>query len=203
VRPALGLHAARTRRTATVLEIEQKYADADFADLQKRLTDWGLTEAAALVEEDHYHNAPDRDFKDTGEAFRLRRVGADNFLTYKGPRLDSPVKARPELEVPIQGGDRGAADFLRLLGYLGYRPVAVVRKKRRIYRLTRGNYALEVCLDDVDELGRFCEVEILAEPDRLGEARGVLQEVAAELGLQHVERRAYLTMLLERRGEKS
>lgn len=184
-----------------MLEIEQKYAEADFAALQKRLAAWGVTAAAEVVEEDHYHNAPDRDFAQTGEAFRLRRIGPANFLTYKGPRRDSTVKVRPELEVPLEGGDKGAADFLRLLGYLGYRPVAVVRKRRRAYRLTRGGHSVEVCLDDVDEVGRFAEVEILAEEDHLETARAVLLEVAEELGLRNVEKRAYLTMLLEKRGQ--
>ena len=183
-----------------MLEIEQKYAEADFADLERRLRR-GAAADAARVEEDHYHNAPDRDFKQTGEAFRLRRVGAANFLTYKGKRLDATVKIRPELELPLAGGDAAAADFLKLLGYLGYRPVAVVRKLRRVCHLTRGSYALEVCLDDVEEVGRYAELEILAEPERMEEARGVLLETAAELGLSQVEKRSYLTLLLERRGE--
>jgi adenylate cyclase class 2 len=184
-----------------MLEIEQKYAEADFAELERRLAAWGTTPDAVRVEEDHYHNAPDRDFKQTGEAFRLRRVGPANFLTYKGKRLDAAIKIRPELEVPLADGDAAAADFLRLLGYLGYRPVAVVRKRRRVCHLTRKGYALEVCLDDVDEVGRFAELEILAEQERMEEARAVLLEVAAELGLSRVEKRSYLTLLLERRGE--
>ena len=184
-----------------MLEIEQKYADADFADLERRLGAWSAIADAVRVEEDHYHNAPDRDFKLTGEAFRLRRVGSANFLTYKGKRLDAAVKIRPELEVPLAAGDAAVADFLRLLGYLGYRPVAVVRKRRRVYHLTRKGFALEVCLDEADEIGRFAELEILAEQEHMEEARAVLLEVAAELGLSRVEKRSYLTLLLEHRGQ--
>src|SRR5947209_14791163 len=114
-----------------MLEIEQKFADADFADLQRRLAAWGVTDFTTRREEDNYHNAPDRDFKATGEAFRLRRVGPANFLTYKGPRLDPAVKIRPELEIALRDGDAAADEMLRLLGHLGYRPVAVVRKTRR------------------------------------------------------------------------
>src|SRR5215470_17888149 len=112
-----------------MLEIEQKYADADFADLERRLAAWGAGEPATLVEEDHYHNAPDRDFKQTGEAFRLRRVGEANFLTYKGPRRDPAVKIRPELEIALRDGELAADQMLQLLHHLGYRPVAVVRKR--------------------------------------------------------------------------
>jgi len=182
-----------------MLEIEQKFADADFADLEQRLAALGVTHFVARHEEDHYHNAPDRDFKQTGEAFRMRRVGPANFLTYKGPRRDPTVKIRPELEIPLRDGDVAAEQMLQLLGHLGYRPVAVVRKHRRIAHLTRHGHNLEVCLDEVDELGRFAELEILAPENNLEAARSVLLEVAAELGLSRVEPRSYLTMLLAHR----
>jgi len=184
-----------------MLEIEQKFADADFADLQRRLAAWGVTDFTTRREEDHYLNAPDRDFKATGEAFRLRRVGPANFLTYKGPRLDPAVKIRPELEIALRDGDAAADEMLRLLGHLGYRPVAVVRKTRRFCHLTRQGLSLDVCLDEVEELGRFAELEILAPEEGLAAARAVLLETARELGLARVEQRSYLTMLLASRGQ--
>ncbi len=182
-----------------MLEIEQKYADADFTDLERRLAARGATASAERQEEDHYHNAPDRDFKTTGEAFRLRRVGKANYLTYKGPRLAGAVKVRPELEIALREGDDAAAEMLRLLGHLGYRPVAVVRKRRRVFHLTSAGLHLEVCLDDVEGVGRFAELEVLAQEDGLEAARAVVLETAAELGLHRAEQRAYLTMLLARR----
>ena len=182
-----------------MLEIEQKFADADFADLERRLAVLGVTDFVARQEEDHYHNAPDRDFKTTGEAFRLRRVGPANYLTYKGPRRDPAVKIRPELEIALRDGDAAAGEMLQLLKHLGYRPVAVVRKRRRIAHLERKGHDLDLCLDEVAEVGRFAELEILAPEDGLDAARAVLLEAAAELGLSRVEQRSYLTMLLARR----
>ena len=63
----------------------------------------------ALREADHYFNAPDRDFARTDEAFRLRRIGAANFVTYKGPKRDAQRKMRTEIEVPLPDGDEAAA----------------------------------------------------------------------------------------------
>src|SRR5258708_3728386 len=183
-----------------MLEIEQKFAAADFADLEGRLAALGVTDFITRQEVDHYHNAPDRDFEQTGEAFRLRRVKPANFLTYKGPRRDPAVKIRPELEIALRDGDPAADEMLQLLRHLGYRPVAVVRKRRRIAHLKRHGRDLEVCLDEVDEVGRFAEVEILAAEDGLEAARAVLLETAAELGLSRVEPRSYLTMLLAHRA---
>src|SRR5215470_4957374 len=128
-----------------MLEIEQKYSGVDFASLERQLHAWGAVRFELHEEEDQYLNAPDRDFKTTGEAFRLRRVGKAAFLTYKGPRRDPAVKIRPELEIALRDGDTAANEMLQLLHHLGYRPVAVVRKRRRIAHLTRQGHHLEIC----------------------------------------------------------
>src|SRR5579885_647964 len=183
-----------------MLEIEQKYARADFAALERRLAELGARPGEEVAEADQYFNGPDRDFARTGEAFRLRRVGRDNFLTFKGPRAAHAVKTRTELEVPLPPGDEAAEQHAQLLGHLGYRPVAVVRKRRRSFHLDRGSFALTVCLDDVEELGRFAEVEVLAPPEQAEAARAALTGLARELGLSNVEQRSYLSLLLSRRA---
>ena len=183
-----------------MLEIEQKFAHADFVAIEQRLAEWGARPGEGHTEADHYFNAPDRDFARTDEAFRLRRVGSANFLTYKGPKRKDVVKIRTELEVPLRDGDEAAEQFMQLLVHLGYRPVAVVRKHRRMRHLEREGFALTVCLDEVERLGRFAEVEILAPEEQVDKARTVLADTAAALGLSELERRSYLGMLLASQG---
>ena len=183
-----------------MLEIEQKFAHADFAVIERRLAQWQARPGEEHTETDHYFNAPDRDFAQTDEAFRLRRVGAANFLTYKGPKRAGPVKIRTELEIALRDGDEAAKQFMQLLVHLGYRPVAVVRKHRRMRHLEREGFALTVCLDEVERLGRFAEVEILAPEEQVDKARTVLADTAAALGLSELERRSYLGMLLASQG---
>jgi adenylate cyclase class 2 len=183
-----------------MLEIEQKFANADFAGLEKRLAQWNARLGEEHIEADHYFNAPDRDFARTDEAFRLRRVGSANFLTYKGPKQPGTVKVRTELEIPLRDGEEAAGQFVQLLAHLGYRAVAVVRKRRQMYHLERGGFALAVCLDEVEELGRFAEVEIVAPDEQADAGRSILTDTAAALGLTNVERRSYLNLLLTARG---
>jgi adenylate cyclase, class 2 len=183
-----------------MLEIEQKYAHADFAVLERRLAEWGAAPGGVEEEADHYFNAPDRDFAKTDEAFRLRRVGPSNYLTYKGPKQRADVKVRTELEVAIQPGDEAAADMTRLLTHLGYRFVAVVKKRRRSASLERDGFSFTVTLDDVEGLGRFAEVEVLAPDDRRAEAERAVAKLAAELGLSEVERRSYLGLVLAKQA---
>ena len=89
------------------------------------------------------------------------------------------IKTRPEIEVAIGDGDPAAEGMIRLLTHLGYRPVAVVRKRRSIYRITRQGFAIEICLDDVARLGTFVEVEIIAPPEQRATAEAVLTRTAS------------------------
>src|SRR5438876_350346 len=122
----------------------------------------------------------------------MRLIGPYNFVTYKGPKRDAQTKTRTEIEVVLVDGDSADADFLQLLKHLGYRPVAVVRKHRRIFQLPRDGFSVEVCLDDVEDLGQFAELEIVAPEDRFDEGRAQLLRLASEWGLSHTERRSYL-----------
>lgn len=205
-----------------MLEVEVKYPVSDFAALERQLAEMGEALHVERLEVDQYLNAPDRDFATTDEALRVRRtgpVGVDHssphapregtitrsvmstVVTYKGPKRDAQTKTRTEIEVPLAEGDDVADDFIRLLQHLGYRSVAVVRKRRRIYHLQRGGFDVEICLDEVADVGRFVELEIQAPEERLEAARQTLLAWAAELGFQQSERRSYLEMLLKKRGQ--
>ncbi len=181
-----------------MLEVEMKFANVDFPRLERQLAEGGAHEKTVRNDADHYFNAPDRDFARTDEALRMRRIGTANFVTYKGPKRDAQTKTRTEIEVPIAEGDEAAMNFARLLQHLGYRAVAVVRKRRRVFHWKRDGFDLEVCLDEVEGLGRFAELEIQAPEERLEAARAVLLQTAALLGLTQSERRSYLELLLSR-----
>src|SRR5437588_10676404 len=116
-----------------MLEVEMKFPIRNFASIERRLAEAGAHEPHVRQEIDQYFNAPDRDFALTDEALRVRRIGSANFLTYKGPKRDAQTKTRTEIEVPLADGAAVAEMLERLLTHLGYRPVAVVRKVRRVY----------------------------------------------------------------------
>jgi adenylate cyclase class 2 len=179
-----------------VLEVEAKYRLPDPTAVEDRLRAWGAVLVVDHAEADHYLNAPDRDFARTDEAFRLRRIAERNLLTYKGPRHGGPAKARTELEVPCPPGDEAAETLLKLFHHLGYRPTAVVRKRRRMYEWARDGFTLHACLDDVEGVGRFVELEVVADEKDLDAARATVLGLAAELQLGPAEPRSYLEQLL-------
>jgi adenylate cyclase, class 2 len=181
-----------------VLEIEIKFPVSDLAALEARVMRLPISETSSVNEADHYFSAPDRDFARTDEALRVRRIGSKSLVTYKGPRSDKQTKTRKEIEVPLGDGDAAAEKFMEILTHLGYRPTAVVKKLRKIFRLERDRFQVEICLDTVEHLGQFAELEIVAPENRLDAARGTLLNLAQELGLNQPERRSYLELLLER-----
>ena len=180
-----------------MLEVEVRYRTSNRDAVAARLRDWGASLAADRIDVDHYFNPSDRDLKDSDESFRLRCIGETNCLTYKGPRRDSDTKTRTEIEVRIADGTEAATDMERMLLALKYRPVVVVRKARRVYRVTRGGFDLEVCFDDVEKVGSFIELEILAPEEEYEHAKSVLLQTASDLSLTEKETRSYLGMVLE------
>ncbi len=185
-----------------MLEVEMKFPVRDFAAVETRLAQIDAHLNCTRHDIDQYFNAPDRDFAQTDEALRIRRIGSANFVTYKGPKLDARTKTRTEVEVPLGDGAATAEAFAQVLTHLGYRPVAVVQKRRRLYHLERNTFSLEVTLDEVQGVGPFVEIETQAPAERLDEARRVVLELATALGLTTSERRSYLELLLEAQGKR-
>lgn len=180
-------------------EIEQKFRTSDHLAIAARLDARNAVRGETVEHEDLYLNHPSRDFAQTGEAFRIRRVGDQNAITYKGPRFEGPTKTREELEIPFAAGVESLEKLKALFEALGFRPVATVRKRRTPYHLDRNGRAVEVVLDMAEGLGTFAEVETIAESaaDFSGAQQAVI-ELARELGLTDLEPRSYLRMLLER-----
>lgn len=181
-----------------MLEVEAKFRLNDTTVVEARLRDWGARLVADHAEADHYLNAPDRDFARTDEAFRLRRIGSRNLLTYKGPRQGAIAKTRTEIEVECSPGDASAEAFLKLFQHLGYRLTAVVRKRRRIYEWQRDKFTVHACLDDVEAVGQFIELEIVAQEKDQVAAGEMISAIADELALVASEKRSYLEQLLGR-----
>ena len=179
-------------------EVEVKYRAVDHDHLVQRLVQMGAVAGEAVDHEDIYLNHPARDFAQTGEAVRIRRLGQENRITYKGPRRSGPTKTREEIEIAVAEGPDEFRQLLTLLENLGFRPVATVRKRRASFHLTFHEHELEIALDTAEGLGPFAEIEALASGEAdLPAAQQAVLTLAGTLGLTEVEPRSYLRMVLE------
>ena len=179
-------------------EVEQKFPLADRADIRRRLVALGAEFGEPLEQADSYFAHPARDFAKTDEALRLRQVGEQSFITYKGPKLDAQTKTRREIELPVACGPAAVEQFSELLLALGFRRVLTVWKRREPGHFMRDGQEVHIALDHIEPLGDFLELEIAASEESLPAAKRVLAGLVGELSLSTSERRSYLELLLER-----
>lgn len=193
-----------------MFEVEMKFRLAQPEPYEAKVRELFQAEfGEPRLEEDLYFQRLSRDFRETNEALRIRRIGEELKITYKGPRRDPVVKTREEIELPLRlTGDSDGADsrkeaWIRLLTRLGYEPFAEVRKLRRTASFLFGGRAVTATRDSLDELGEFTEIEILASSrDELSAAQVDLKALAVTLGLTELVIPSYLTLLLDKQGRE-
>jgi len=182
-------------------EVEVKYRGWDRGTLVRKLQALGAVGEEEVEQEDLYLGHPARDFAQTREALRLRRSGESIRITYKGPRRPGPTKTRKEIEISLGEGSEQYLRLRELFEVLGFEPVAVIRKRRECHHLTYQGRSLEIALDTAEGLGDFVEIEAFAESElELPAVQQTVLELGRELGLQDVEPRSYLRMVLDRRS---
>lgn len=176
-------------------EVELKVR-ADHETVRAQLDELGAQPEGRIRQDDTYYNAPDRDFAETDEALRIRRVSRPDDdrvverVTYKGPLLETESKSREEFETGVEHGET----MDRILDGLGYDATATVSKKRE--RFTIEEYT--ITLDCVEGLGEFVEVETESESADIETAREGARAILDRLGLEPDEqiRTSYLGLLL-------
>jgi len=132
-----------------MLEVEVKAKIKNLKEFEKILKSINAKFLKEEIQEDIYFNHPYRDFAETDEALRIRKINNEVFLTYKGKRLDTETKTREEIE--INCGEK----ISEILTKLGFNAVATVKKIRKEYEFEN----LHICVDDVEHLGNFVEIE--------------------------------------------
>lgn len=173
------------------VEVEVKARAEDLERVREQLEDRGGRRVATWEQTDIYYGHPHRNFAQTDEALRIRETGGRVEATYKGPKLDGETKTREEITVELDD----AASAGDLLEALGFAAAGRVVKQREVYELGE----LTVTLDQVEGLGPFVEIEHVVD-EGIDEARETVLELADELGLEDLERRSYLELLLEGDG---
>ncbi len=84
------MHDADQSTTPTTLEVELKFAIADGPALLSTLHEIGATFVGQEQHADTYYAHPCRDFVQTGEALRIRKVDGVAHVTFKGPKQPGP-----------------------------------------------------------------------------------------------------------------
>ncbi|QQS60078.1 class IV adenylate cyclase [Candidatus Falkowbacteria bacterium] len=141
-------------------EIEIKLKAKNFENLEKSLNDKGVLLSIPITQHDVIYslNNSTKEFESAGEKdviIRLRYLKDKTVLTLK--KQCSRELDNLEYETEVKEPDQ----MHNILSILGWTPIVGVKKIRRKGKL--GEY--EICLDQVEKLGDFVELEKLAADD--------------------------------------
>ncbi len=167
-----------------MLEVEVKGKIKDLKEFENTLKNIGAKFLKEEIQEDVYFNHPCRDFEKTDEALRIRKINNEVFLTYKGKRIDKETKTREEIEIKCD------EKISEILTKLGFNAVATVKKIRREYEFEN----LHICVDNVEHLGNFVEIESKELKDR-----NKIFEILNLFGIKKDEiiKKSYLEMIFQ------
>lgn len=173
-----------------MFEVETKIRIPDLPEIRSRLVRIHAGSPSVSDQRDVYYNHPMRDFGRTDEALRIRYEGDRCTLTYKGPKLATKgAKTREEFNLTVESGEN-LEEILRRLGFVRS---AEVRKHREEFDLGSAS----VALDEVNGLGSFVEIEVMAHDAGEG-AEKEIEQIKGELGIEgpHIPQ-SYLELLRE------
>jgi len=143
---------------------------------------------------DTYFNSPMRDFSKTDEALRIRSVNGAGEITYKGKKMDTVSKTRPEYNSLVD-----EREMKKILLSLGFFESGAVNKSRETYLWE--NFVIG--FDTVAGLGEFIEVESVlreeADPKEIQEEIDRIFDFLSGYGITKKDSitMSYLEMILE------
>lgn len=182
-----------------MVEVEIKVPVLNAMELIKQLEHMGFVRSKSVRESDLYFDNENGQIKKSDGALRIRSCEnltediSEFFLTYKGAKMDDISMTRKELETKINDMEVGK----QILISLGYERIYPVFKTRQYFVSNQ----VTACVDQVENLGDFLELEIVVESeDEKEKALKVLLDLVIELGYTSKDliRKSYLSMLLSK-----
>lgn len=179
-----------------MIEVEIKVCIKEKEKLNHNLEHFAFIKGSLVRETDLYFDNEAGSFRKGDQALRIRQcenlTHGENVscMTYKGSKLDQISMTRKELEMQIEDAQTG----IEILKNLGYNPVQPVVKLRQYFH--NGN--MTACLDQVEGLGDYLELEMIVEKEEEREAAlNTVIGLLAELGYEKKDiiRTSYLSML--------
>lgn len=173
-------------------ELELK-AKADLDTTRALLKDISAEYKGADNIVDTYYDTPSFFHEGRDEALRIRSARDGTSLCFKGRDTGGIEKNRREFESDIDL-EAGHA----ILAALGFVRVGVVAKHRETYTFDN----MTICLDSVQGIGDFVEIEMIQHFDSK-QAKERLFEFAEALGLSNFVKESYIRMLQTKVSRKT
>ncbi len=177
-----------------MLEVEIKARIKDRSEIISKLDKMGCIIKKAKEQEDKIFirkEIKNFDIPVGENVIRIRKEEDKNILTLKKKTDDN--NAFIELETLIEDADI----ISRMLEEMGYIEKVFIKKKRMRYSLDK----MSICIDNIESLGNFIEVEILSEENekQKNEALKTIEEFLnkLEISKEDYEEKRYDTLMYE------
>lgn len=180
-----------------MFEVELKFLVDSHEMIRQQLNSLEVISESTSQHCDEYFNHSLLDFATQDIALRIRSRADQHILTYKGPNLDPRAKVREEIELEFDASEKDK--FRRMLSGMGFHSVAAVNKKRDSIQVAYQGQVIVVCLDDVEGVGTFVELEqVVSDKSGVQAAKKILESLAVRLGITSSPTTvSYLEMLLK------
>jgi adenylate cyclase class 2 len=141
--------------TAHGIETEVKIRLSDIIAAKRRLDDAHFAiSVPRRFESNTLYDTPDLKLRNAQMLLRLRQVGSESIVTWKGPGVPGTHKIRPELETRVGSFET----FDQILRALGYEPSFRYEKYRTEFKQVQSAAEGVVTLDETP-IGDFFELE--------------------------------------------
>ena len=175
------------------MEIEVKAKLDDLEEVKKKLLDLGAEFSIIKQQDDLFFKPKGREMEDTvpgSTLVRIRNQEEKSFLTMKEMTETSGVWGEHETE--ISNPDETKSILLKM----GYSYLFDLNKKREHGKIGE----LNLCLDDVKQLGKYLEVEIIG--DNPEEGKKKILELFERIGIkeEQIEHKGYARIIFENMG---
>ena len=173
-------------------EIEVKIKVNSFESIENKLKELGCNISDPIIQNDIVFFDKNYDGK-TRNVLRIRTVDDKSILTFKRSAVDELSCIEKEVEI------KNPEIMIEMIDLLGYEEYVRVNKKRR--KCNYKNY--EICLDDVETLGLYIEVEKMSDEDQ-EIVKKELVDFLLSLGVDVSGRvlKGYDTLVIEKQNEK-
>ncbi|MEM1824255.1 MAG: class IV adenylate cyclase [Candidatus Nezhaarchaeales archaeon] len=161
-----------------MIEVEVKVvlSEKEKQEVLKRLRE-ACSSEKVYEEEDIFFISTHDPLLGVDKTLKLRKSDGEIKLVFKQRRPNRELKESLEFEVRVREED--VNNLVQLLRCLGFKESLVIKKKRRSFYLSE----CTINIDDVEGLGSFLEIEVLANEVEEGNVLNKILETLSALGL--------------------
>ncbi len=189
---------------SNIIELEASYyLDENYDNILEKIKLENFKFSEDIIEEDTYFTDKNMLFIQDRICLRTRKINEDFLeLTYK-PKTDNNTEKYGKREVNLKIDPKDYFDTKYIIEELGYIEYVSFKKHRKVYSKNINNFEYNIMIDQIEGVGSFIELEILANSEEEKETlHDELDIFVEKMGCQNLreKEKPYRDIVKEYRG---